>query len=302
MTLSSILRFSALVWVSSIFWFSLDLFYVVYVQKKLFNEVPIIFTAILLLAMGIGSLAFLIMLGSFIGVLFKKKPNKKIKFRLSGRHMVIVTAAVVFILFILIKSIGINSLNEHNLAVKITTTPTLTLVPTTTPTPTAIYQPQATKTPSNSGSNNASDPWGVAKQVSEHTWTMKIGMDPAMATPQEILDALNAYRQLHGSGNLAWDNNLGTYAQSRAEYFNKIGNIDEHKGFMEFTSDINNLKQLNFYYLGENSSYGYKMTGTHLIEWIYAGDKPHDDNQLNPQWTHVGVGVSGTETDLIFGK
>jgi hypothetical protein len=39
----------------------------------------------------------------------------------------------------------------------------------------------------------------------------------------------------------------------------------------------------------------------HLIEWVYAGDKPHNDNQLSSKWSAVGIGISGSATDLVFG-
>jgi len=52
--------------------------------------------------------------------------------------------------------------------------------------------------------------------------------------------------------------------------------------------------------LGENISYGYRLEGVHLIEWMYAGDKPHDDNQLDSKWDHVGIGVKETATCIIF--
>lgn len=143
--------------------------------------------------------------------------------------------------------------------------------------------------------------WGKAKQIGEHTWTMKIGMDDTMATPQEIHEALNNYRRLHGRNTLSWDDKLAEYALSRARYFTQIGDLDEHAGFSEYLKDENNFKVLGFWALGENSSYGYRLSGTHLIEWVYAGDKPHDDNQLNPDWTHVGIGVDGYQTNLIFG-
>lgn len=143
--------------------------------------------------------------------------------------------------------------------------------------------------------------WGKAKQIGEHTWTMKIGMDDTMATANEILEALNSYRRLHGRNTLSWDDKLASYALTRAQYFTQIGDLDEHSGFSEYLKDENNFKALGFWALGENSSYGYRLSGTHLIEWVYAGDKPHDDNQLNSDWTHVGIGVDGYQTNLIFG-
>jgi hypothetical protein len=54
--------------------------------------------------------------------------------------------------------------------------------------------------------------------------------------------------------------------------------------------------------LGENTSCGYRMTAIHMIEWIFAGDIPHDENQLNSRWTHVGIGVNNTCVSLVFGN
>lgn len=186
-----------------------------------------------------------------------------------------------------------------------TTTIIRTKVVVVTPTPSPIsspkrttesitYMPQPTPT-------DEPGEWGVAKQIGEHTWTMKVGRDDEMATPQEVFDALNTYRQRHGKSTLARDDRLAKYAQDRASYFTSIGSTDAHKGFIEYVNDIENLKKLGFWSVGENSSSGYQLTGVHLIEWIYAGDKPHDDNQLSSEWSHVGIGVDGTQTDLIFG-
>ena len=195
---------------------------------------------------------------------------------------------------ILNKLLGIKKNNFVSKGFKMptpTANPTLTI----TPAPTIVY-----KTQNSQNSNTANAQWGVAKQISEHTWTIKVGNDERMATPKEILDALNNYRQKHGSGYIAWDDNLAIFAQNRADYFYKRGNIDEHAGFNQYLNSPDN--HFGFRSMGENSSIGYKVLGVHLIEWIYAGDAAHNANQLNPKWTHVGIGVSGTATDLVFGE
>lgn len=142
--------------------------------------------------------------------------------------------------------------------------------------------------------------WGVAKQLDEHTWTIKVGLDKDMATPKQILDALNTYRRSKNRGELSWDDKLAAFADSRAQYFDQIGKLDGHAGFMDFVNNQDGFHKLGFAGLGENSSYGYKLQAVHLIEWIYAGDKPHDDNQLDPKWQYVGIGVYNTSTNLIF--
>ncbi|MCS6956594.1 MAG: CAP domain-containing protein, partial [Patescibacteria group bacterium] len=152
----------------------------------------------------------------------------------------------------------------------------------------------------NSLINNNTE-WGVAKQISEKTWTMKVGFDQKMATPQEIFNALNVYRERHGRNSLQWDERLANFALERAKYFTQIGRLDEHKGFEEYVNNIDNLKKLGFWRVGENSSYGYRLEGVHLIEWVFAGDEPHNNNQLDPEWTHVGIGVDGYQVDIIFG-
>lgn len=145
------------------------------------------------------------------------------------------------------------------------------------------------------------EPWGVAKQVDEVTWTMKVGEDEVMATASEIFGALNEYRKRYGSQALTWDNNLADYAKSRAEYLNNLKNVDKHEGFSNFVENEDGFNKLGFTALGENISYGYKLNGVHIIEWMYAGDEPHNKNQLDNRWNYVGIGVDGLATCLIFG-
>jgi uncharacterized protein YkwD len=146
-----------------------------------------------------------------------------------------------------------------------------------------------------------SEPWGVSKQIGEYTWTIKVGEDEKIATPKEILEALNEYRKVQGSQILTWDEKLANYAQERSVYLNKIKSVDQHEGFNDFLKNQDGFNKLGFTALGENISYGYKLNGVHIIEWMYAGDKPHNDNQLNNRWDHVGIGVDGLATCLIFG-
>lgn len=168
----------------------------------------------------------------------------------------------------------------------------ITIVPTKVPT--QKKKPTVVPTVDN-------EPWGVAKQVDEVTWTMKVGEDEKMATAQEVFEALNEYRRRYGSQTLTWDTKLGEYAQTRAKYLNNIKSVDKHEGFNNFVENEDGFNKLGFTMLGENISYGYKLNGVHIIEWMYAGDKPHNDNQLDNRWNFAGVGVEGLATCLIFG-
>lgn len=177
------------------------------------------------------------------------------------------------------------------LEAKIIISPSPTPVPT--PTPVAVRR---IVTPVDDG-----QPWGVAKQLDEYTWKIKVGQDEKMATSNEVFLALNEYRRRYGASALNWDEKLASYAKSRAVYFNKIKNLDGHKGFVDFMNNQDGFNKLGFNQLGENASIGYQLSGLHLIEWIYAGDEPHNKNQLNNIWGYVGIGVDGTATTLIFG-
>ena len=145
-----------------------------------------------------------------------------------------------------------------------------------------------------------STPWGQAVQIDEHTWTMKVQNDDRMSTVEELFTALNDYRRSKGVSVLTWDQKLADYADSRATYFTSIKTTDGHAGFNDFLTNQDGFNILGFNQLGENTSYGYRMLGVHLIEWIYAGDEPHDKNQRNSIWSHVGIGIDGLSTCLIF--
>jgi len=202
----------------------------------------------------------------------------------------------------LIHTIEVKKVLGKKIEPKVTPTPTIipiTLMPTIDPT--AIPINTATPTPGDDKSAGSSASWGQVKQIDNHTYSIRINNDSQMATSQEILTALNNYRSAHGAGVLFWDNNLGNFAQSRADQFNNQQKLDDHAGFNQLFNDPNNVKKLGFLALGENSSVGYILDGIHIIEWVYASDAPHNNNQLDPSWTHVGIGVSGNATDLVFG-
>ncbi len=146
----------------------------------------------------------------------------------------------------------------------------------------------------------SSEPWGKAIKISDHSYRINVKNDDHMASPEEILAALNDLRMRNGVQALKVDPKLCDYTQSRAELFTQIGSTDEHAGFEKFLEQEDGFKKLGYRQLGENSSYGFKMTGVHLIEFVYMQSPDHNKNQLDPKWDHSCVGVSGTATNLIF--
>lgn len=183
-------------------------------------------------------------------------------------------------------------------------TPTATTPPTIAPTkkptakrPTVVRE----KTTTNQTTEDYLGPdveWGKAIKKADGSYTMKIQLDKQMATPNEIYQALNSYRQSKGKGNLAWDDRLAGYATERADHTCKNG-IDNHAGFKDFLSNQDGFNKLGFGHLGENMG-NMRLSGVHLIEWMYSQSPGHDANQLG-DWSHVGIGVVGDCDVLVFG-
>lgn len=190
--------------------------------------------------------------------------------------------------------------------------PTLTLTPTPTKIPllpsiqpSITLTPQTTTTPFNSSTSlpinsEVREPTSTPSPTSSPAQTVTIQSTPSDTEDQQILQALNTYRQKKGVASLTWDSTLGNFAQSRANTFTTQGSLDNHAGFQSMINN-NGFAQMGFNSLGENSSWGDFSSATQLIEVIYAADAPHDQNQLNPQWSSVGIGVNGKATDLVFG-
>ncbi len=120
-----------------------------------------------------------------------------------------------------------------------------------------------------------------------------------MPSPSEIVGALNNYRAKNGLSAFTQDDFLMGYAQQRAQYFVSRGGLDNHD---QFFKDIRDSRFNAYYSLGENSASSGTMTAEKLIEEFFGRSSGHNDNQLSTQWTHVGVGVSGSYTDVVFGR
>lgn len=167
-------------------------------------------------------------------------------------------------------------------------------------TPTASPSPRPTLTAKLGQVAPSPDSWGVAEKIGDHTYTINVQNDPAMATPDEILTAINNLRARHGAQPLRTDGRLCQYAQSRADYFKSIQSIDSHAGFNDFLQHYDGFSKLGFARLGENSSFGYTLSGVHLVEFVYMQSPGHNQNQLNPDWDRGCAGVAGSATNIVF--
>lgn len=145
-------------------------------------------------------------------------------------------------------------------------------------------------------------PWGTTIKIGDHLYRTYVGEDSKMGTSEEILAALNNYRKNHNVGSVREDENICKLAQERADAQNKGENLDSHKGFQDFMNKDGNWQWLDVKSVGENASYGYVLSGTHLIEWVFDSDSEHRANQLNPVWNLACAGVAGVTVDIIFGQ
>lgn len=101
---------------------------------------------------------------------------------------------------------------------------------------------------------------------------------------------------------LSWNGTLSGFAQNRSIALENLGKLDNHAGFNDFIHNQDGFNKLGFSELGENQSFSHPMPSAHdLIFGQYASSPPHNQNQLNTDWTDVGVGVSGEYSDIVFG-
>lgn len=168
--------------------------------------------------------------------------------------------------------------------------PTPTAIPTLTPTniPT-LTKPAPTKT---------IEVTPVPTKAVETQSTSNV--EPTNDTAKQLLSALNNYRQKNGKNPLSWDGKLGDFAKSRAEKFDHDGQMDEHAGFKDMIAG-DGFHQMGFMSLAENSSFGDTRDAVYIIETLYGNSPGHNANQLNADYTSVGIGASGKATDFVFG-
>ncbi|MDO8270267.1 MAG: CAP domain-containing protein [Candidatus Levybacteria bacterium] len=191
--------------------------------------------------------------------------------------------------------------------VEVTIGPTIapTVTPTNKPTPTPTIRPKNTPTSipqQQEPTTTATSGQYTAEKINDVTWRVKnVKNDDNMASPQDIVNALNSYRGERGKPNLTVDGNLASYAQDRANLFASNGSLDSHAGFRNYM-DNGGFDKAGFNSLGENSAYiSGPMNGDKIIRSIFGADSSHDGNQLD-NWTHVGVGVNGNAVNVNFGK
>lgn len=141
---------------------------------------------------------------------------------------------------------------------------------------------------------------------------------PAREIPDdEVLQALNDYRQAHGRSVLKTDEHLCTYAEKRAQDLERNGGLDNHAGFRADFEDPENppaaIAAYDGYTFGENLAQQHcknmttgegfvAETGTALIEWCFdSSTAGHREAQLSTEYTHACVRHRAGMYVVIFG-
>lgn len=135
---------------------------------------------------------------------------------------------------------------------------------------------------------------------------------------QEVIEALNRYRQVHGQHTLNVHDNLCKYAEKRVGDLVAFGGLDNHKGFQEDFADQNNLPEVLKDYpgakIGENLAHQFcrnmttgdsfvAETGTAIIEWCFdSSTKGHREAQLSSEFHNVCVRHADGMYVVIFGE
>lgn len=122
-------------------------------------------------------------------------------------------------------------------------------------------------------------------------------MPNAMPSAQQIFSEINKYRAQHGTAQLSWDGYLAGYAQNRAVHIDQLGHLDTDSDLRKLSLGHGNTFY-GFQRVGEIGSYGEPDSSDSLINSLYT---LYNDVMTDPGWTHMGTGVSGKATSVIFG-
>jgi uncharacterized protein YkwD len=145
--------------------------------------------------------------------------------------------------------------------------------------------------------------WGQTDKIADHTYRTYVADDSHMSTESELFEALNDYRIDHGVQKLFLSDSLCRLADMRINQLAQLGSLDAHKGLNEYLADEKNWQNFpRFDSIGENNSYGYKLSSTHLIEWVFDADEEHRSNQQNPRWNRACIRIHDTIVEMIFGE
>ncbi len=105
-----------------------------------------------------------------------------------------------------------------------------------------------------------------------------------------MFDSINRERTSRGLAPLVWDTNVAAAAQDKADEMNKLNRFDHVSPTYGTTRNmLANQRKLNVNWVGEN------LSGNKCVNDAHCGlmnSQKHKENILNPNYTHVGIGVA----------
>lgn len=248
-----------------------------------------------LVVIGIGVITFV--LNSLLGIILRICKKEHFKFGLISLPIALVWS-VLFIGGMLAWSPATRKLEKQNAIIAAEALNAVSPIPISTPSATVKPKPKVTQDPYKNDPNLKDAKWGEAVKVREHEYTMKVGRDATMGSSQEIFEAVNNYRSVKGVGRLEWNEKIAALARERV--LELPSDKTPHEGYYRRIHEDGFYDEYGVNGVGENASLGYRLSGVHLIEWLYASDAGHESNQLNPRWNCVGIATSGDSSVLMF--
>ena len=107
---------------------------------------------------------------------------------------------------------------------------------------------------------------------------------------QDLLSAVNSFRNKNGLGRLSSSNTLCSIAQNRVNENAALGQLDDHAGFDKYFKG-----QTEFKGMGENLHWAtYRETAEEIIENGWANSPGHKANMLDSKWQYGCGELAGT--------
>jgi uncharacterized protein YkwD len=172
----------------------------------------------------------------------------------------------------------------------------------TSPTPLQTAPTQHTTTTAQSYQSYQSNPPAQSYIVQQPTSIPPTVAAQTVSVPsaQELFNALNSYRQVHGVASLTWESNIAAFAQAQASYFGETNSFTKDDAYRQriapYTSAINS------FVTGETNLIGTTGTATHIINDVLGGSSSYSSLMGATRWTHVGIGVSGKAIVIVYGR
>lgn len=161
------------------------------------------------------------------------------------------------------------------------------------------------------------EPRGVTAVLPSATSQTKRPALPPVSD-QEVVDALNNYRKVHGTHELKVNDALCSYAEKRVSDLVAFGGLDNHQGFREDFADPEkvpeSLKGYTGSKIGENLAHQFcrnmttgesfvAETGTAIIEWCFdSSTKGHKEAQRSSEFHNVCIRHADGMYVVIFGE